>query len=169
MVDKSNRDQGPVEPPPCMIYVDKEGAWFHNGTPIIRRELVLLFYQCLHLDEQGHYIIKFKDQVCRLEVEDTPFVVLRTLFVPALGDGERERFLLYLIDDTKEDLDPDTLSVGLNHVLYCKIRDKKFTARFLRSSYYQLAQHVQEEPGTGRYFVYLNRKKYYLNEESETR
>lgn len=169
MVAKRHRDQGRVEPPPCMIYVDKEGAWFHNGAPIIRRELVLLFYQALHLDEQGRYIIKLKDQVCRLEVEDTPFVVLRTVFVPACGDGKTDRFVLHLIDNTKEDLDPDTLSIGHNHVLYCKIRGKNFTARFSRPGYYQLAQHIQKEPDTDRYFISLNHKKYYLNEVSEAR
>lgn len=148
-----------------MIYVDKEGRWFHKSAPIIRRELVLLFYQCLHVDEQGHYIIKFRDQVCRLDVEDTPFVVLSTDFVRAGDDGEKSRFILHLTDDTKEELAPETLTIGPDHVLYCKIREGKFRARFSRPGYYQLAQHVEEEPETGRYFVCLNNKKYYITQD----
>jgi len=162
MVDKPSRGQENPEPPPCMIYVDKDGAWFHKGAPIIHRELLLLFYRCLCVDELGRYIIKFNDQVCRLDVEDTPFVILSTDFVRAGAEGEKNRFILHLIDDTKEELAPETLTIGPDHVLYCKIRNGKFRARFSRPSYYQLAQHVEEEPGTGRYFICPNNKKYYL-------
>jgi hypothetical protein len=145
-----------------MIYVDKEGSWFHKGAPIIHRELLLLFYQSLCLDERGLYIIKFKDQICHLDVADTPFVVLRTDFVPSGGAGQTERFILHLVDGTKEELAPETLSIGPDHVLYCKIRKCRFKARFSRPSYYQLARYVEEEPETGRYFLCLNGKKYYL-------
>ncbi|NVM20166.1 MAG: DUF1285 domain-containing protein [Desulfobacterales bacterium] len=148
--------------PSCMIYVDKEGSWFHKGAPIIHRELLFLFYRCLRVNEQGDYIIKFKDQVCRLDVEDTPFVVLRTDFIRAGSNGEKDLFILHLIDDTKEELVPETLSVGPDHVLYCKIRGGKFRARFSRPGYYQLAEHIREEPETGRYFVLLSNEKYYL-------
>ena len=164
MVDKPSRGQENPEPPPCMIYVDKDGAWFHKGAPIIHRELLLLFYRCLCVDELGHYIIKFNDQVCRLDVEDTPFVILSTDFVRAGAEGEKNRFILHLIDDTKEELALETLTIGPDHVLYCKIRNGKFRARFSRPSYYQLAQHVEEEPGTGRYFICPNNKKYYLTQ-----
>jgi hypothetical protein len=158
------RDKGVKDPelPPCMMYVDKEGAWFHKGAPIIHRELLVLFYQCIRLDEEGRYIIKFKDQVCRLDVEDTPFVILRTDFVPAGPDGEAERFVLHLIDHTKEDLVPESLSIGPDHVLYCKVKDKQFLARFSRPSYYQIAEYIHEEQSTDRYFLYLNKKKYYV-------
>lgn len=163
MVDKPSIGHENPEPPPCMIYVDKDGAWFHKGAPIIHRELLLFFYQCLCADELGRYIIKFNDQVCRLDVEDTPFVILSTDFVRAEADGEKSLFILHLIDDTKEELALDTLTIGPDNVLYCKIRNGKFKARFSRPSYYQLAQHVEEEPGTGRYFICPNNKKYYLN------
>ena len=101
MVGKSLRGRKDESPPSCMIYVDKEGSWFHKGAPIIHRELLLLFYQSLCLDERGRYIIKFKDQVCYLDVEDTPFVVLRTEFVRGGGVAQADRFILHLVDDTK--------------------------------------------------------------------
>lgn len=159
MVDKPSRGQENPEPPPCMIYVDKEGSWFHKGARIIHRELLLLFYQCLCVDEQGRYIIKLNDQVCRLDVEDTPFVILSTDFVRAGAEGEKNRFILHLIDDTKEELAPETLTIGLDHVLYCKIRIGKFKARFSRPSYCQLAEYVQEESERGRHSPCLNDKK----------
>jgi len=162
MVEESGKGPQGSEVPPCMMYVDKEGAWFHKGAPIIHRELLVLFYQCIRLDEEGHYIIRFKDQICRLDVEDTPFVILRTDFVPPRHDGEAERFVLHLIDQSKEDLVPESLSIAPDHVLYCKVKGGKFTARFSRPSYYQIAKYIQEESETGRYFLCVNKKKHYI-------
>lgn len=162
MAEKAADREGREGPPPCMIYVDKEGTWFHKGAPLIHRELLLFFYQCLYQDDEGRYIIRLKDQVCCLDVEDTPFVILRTEFSAAGSDGGKDCFILHLIDDTREELEPETLSIGADNVLYCKIRGGRFTARFSRPSYYQLVEHVEEEPETGRYFLSLNKKQYYL-------
>jgi hypothetical protein len=162
MSEKVGDSAGYDGPPPCMMFVDKEGTWFHKGAPIIHRELLLLFYQSLYQDEEGRYIIRIKDQVCTLDVEDTPFVILRAEFTAPRDDEKKDRFILHIIDDTKEDLDPETLSIGAGNVLYCKIRGGRFTARFSRPSYYQLAEHVEEESETGTYFLSLNQKKYYL-------
>jgi hypothetical protein len=148
--------------PPCMIYVDKDGNWFHNGAPIIHRDLLALFYQSLDVDEHGQYLIKFKNQICRLDVEDTPYVIQAIDFVPATSPGEEDRFLLHLIDNSNEDLAAGTLSVGPDHVPYCRIRGGKFKARFSRASYYQMAPYIQEDTKTGRYFIALNEKKYYF-------
>jgi hypothetical protein len=167
MVEESGTGLKGSEIPPCMIYVDKEGAWFHKGAPIIHRELLVLFYQCIRLDEEGDYIIRFKDQVCRLDVEDTPFVILRTDFVPADRDGKAERFVLHLIDQSQEDLVPESLSIGPAHVLYCKVKGGRFTARFSRPSYYQIAKHIKEDSETGRYFLCVNKKKHYIQENAK--
>ena len=148
--------------PPCMIHVDKDGNWFHKGAPIIHRDLLVLFYQSLDVDEHGHYFIKFKDQVCRLDVEDTPYVIQAIDFVHGTTPGEKDRFVLHLIDNSKEDLVAGTLSVGPDHVPYCMIKGGKFKARFSRASYYQMASFIQEDQETGRYYLALNEKKYYL-------
>ncbi len=164
MSARENKGGGHKELPPCMIYVDKEGNWFHNDAPIIHREVLALFYESLDIDEQGRYIISFKGQVCRLDVEDTPYVIVRTDFVSGSPHGEKDRFVLRFTDDSKEDLAPETLLIGPEHVLYCKIRGGKFKARFSRPGYYQLAQYFREEPETGRYFLCLNDKEYYVEE-----
>jgi len=57
-----------------MIYVDKDGNWFHKGAPLVHRGLIGFFYQLLDTDPQGCYIIRLQNQICWLEVEDTPFV-----------------------------------------------------------------------------------------------
>jgi hypothetical protein len=164
MPSRDNKRFGHGEIPPCMIYVDKDGKWFHKGAPIIHRDLLALFYKSLNVDEHGQYIIKFKDQICRLDVEDTPYVVLTTDFVPDPSHEEKDRFVLNLIDDSQEDLVPETLWIGPGHVPYCKISGGKFKARFSRAAYYQLTQYLQEDPVSGQYFISLNGEKYYLKE-----
>jgi hypothetical protein len=145
------------------MFVDKEGQWFHHGAPIIHRELIALFYKCLSVDAKGRYLITLKSQVCHLDVEDTPFVIRRTDFVPSSSPSEKDRFVLHLIDNSKEVLDPQTLSIGRDHVLYCLIREGKFRARFLRQSYYQLAEYIEQDPETTRHFLLLNGEKHFMD------
>ncbi|MFO7987200.1 MAG: DUF1285 domain-containing protein [Desulfatiglandaceae bacterium] len=143
--------------PPCLIFIDKEGRWYHKGAEMIRRDFIRLFYQSMVLDPQGRYLINWAGKTCYVEVEDTAFVVRRV----AYESGEQpdsSRFLLTLSDDTQEELAPDTLYVGDANVLYCKVKERTFPARILRSAYYQLAEHVKEENGA--YFLRLNGHQY---------
>jgi hypothetical protein len=48
--------------------------------------------------------------------------------------------------------------------LYCKIRNGKFRARFSRPSYYQLAQHILEDPESGRFYLSMNGNTYYIQD-----
>jgi len=165
MTDAFDKRTPKDDPEPCMIYVDKDGAWFHNGAPIVHRGFLLLFYQSIRLDDQGRYIIKLHNQTCRLDVEDTPFVVLGVTFLPKGDDRGDDCFMLHLIDETQEPLDPATLTVGNDHVLYCKIRQRRFTARFSRPAYYQLAQHIQEDPESHSFFISLNGNRYTVDNQ----
>jgi len=148
--------------PPCLIYIDKEGQWFHKGVEMVHREFIRLFYQNMELDEQGQYIISLRGDRCYVEVEDTPFVVWRVVFEDK-NDSNESTFGLYLSDDSREDLSPQTLYLGEENVLYCKVKDRAFPARFCRAAYYQIADYIEEEEG--KYFLPLNGKKYVLFED----
>ncbi|MBW1896272.1 MAG: DUF1285 domain-containing protein [Deltaproteobacteria bacterium] len=163
MSGEKERGRGDEKIPSCTMFVDKEGQWFHHGAPIIHRELIALFYKCLSVDEEGRYLITLKSQVCRLDVEDTPFVIRRTDLVPGSSPGDKDRFVLHLIDNSEEDLDPQTLSIGPGHVLYCLIREGRFRARFLRQSYYQLTQYIEQDQETKKHFLLLNGEKYFMD------
>ena len=144
------------EIPPCLIYIDKEGHWYHEGAEMIHREFIRLFYNNMELDLRGRYVIDWKGQRCYVEVEDTAFVVRRVVYQDKGKDGN-ERFVLSLSDDTQEELMPDTLYVGRDNVLYCSVKDRTFPARFNRAAYYQLAAYVEEENGI--YYLPLNGQK----------
>jgi hypothetical protein len=142
--------------PPCLILIDKEGRWFYKGLEMVRREIILLFYQHMEMDPRGRYLIHLAGQKCYVDVEDTPFVVWKA----ALQGREQghERFLIWLSDDTQETLNLDTLHVGEENVLYCRVKDGRFPARFRRAAYYQLAEYIDEEQGE--YYVVLHGRKH---------
>jgi hypothetical protein len=115
----------------------------------------------MEIDSWGRYVINWRGDRCYVEVEDTPFVVRRTIFTQ--GDKGNSRFVLFLSDDTQEDLSPETLFIGDAHVLYCRVKDRTFPARFDRPAYYQLAEYIEEE--NNMYFLPLNGENYLLQEK----
>ncbi len=75
------------------------------------------------------------------------------------GDPERG-FTLRLNDESEEALDPPTLYVGQDQVLYCLVKGREHTARFLRPAYYQLTAHVQEDTATDSFLLRLGNTTY---------
>ena len=142
---------------PCLIYIDKEGRWFHKGVEMVRREFIRSFYQQLEMDVAGRYIILWGGKRCYVDVEDTAFVVKRVSSPDEKG-GKGTGFMIRLSDDTEEELMPDTLYLGESNVLYCKVKARNFPARFNRAAYYQLAAHV--EPGEEGYVLPVNGRKF---------
>ena len=144
--------------PPCLIFIDKEGRWYHQGAEMIHREFIRLFYEHMELDSQGRYIISYRGERCYVEVEDTAFVVNR---VELNDQADHSGFILYLSDDSKEGLLPGTLYVGKDNVLYCRVKDRTFPARFSRAAYYQLAEYFEEEDGN--YYLSLHGEKHLIS------
>lgn len=145
----------------CEIYVDEEAEWFHRGAKIIREDILELFYEHIILSEKHGYLIEWRNTRCALEAADTPFVISRVDRVAESQDNAR--FLLTLRHiQNPEPLAPETLTVGKHNVLYCRIRDGGFPARFSRPAYYQLAEWIAEEPDSGRFFLEINGVKHYI-------
>jgi len=145
--------------PPCHIHIDKEGRWYHQGAEMIHREFIRLFYQNMVLDSKGRYLINWANERCYVEVEDTAFVVRRVSYEK--GNQDRASGIeLSLSDDTKEALIPDSLCVGKENILYCKVKSGLFLARFNRAAYYQLAEHIEEDGKN--YFLPLHGQRYYI-------
>jgi len=143
--------------PPCMIFINSEGEWFHKGVEMVHRGIIRDFYRTIKNDEYGNYILTIGREKCYLEVEDTPFIVTRAELKVKEKD---ESISIFLTDDTFEKLDPGTLKVGKNNVLYCSIKENSFAARFSRAAYYQIAEYIKEEGD--KYYLPLNNHKYYL-------
>jgi hypothetical protein len=143
------------------IRIDREGAWFYRGVEMSRREIVALFYRHLQQDAAGCYFIEIGRQRYRIEVEDTAYVVWAVRWVESRDEAEECAYLL-LSDGSTEKLDPATLRIGAGNVPYCKVRNRRFDARYSRSAYYQLAEHVRHDSMQNAYFIALNGRPYYI-------
>jgi hypothetical protein len=96
------------------------------------------FCEALETDEEGRHRIVIRDELCYIEVEDTPFVISAIRGDQAVG--------LYLILNTLETfpLDPARLCIGQDNVLYATL-ENGMKVRFTRSAYYCLALMMEED------------------------
>ena len=147
--------------PPCNIRIDKEGVWYYKGAEMFRKDILDVFYRNLKRDKSGRYIIEFKNDRCYLDVEDTPFVVKTVNRTDSKSDGNEAMHIL-LNDQTVEKLDPGTLWIGKDNVLYCYVKNKKFYARFSKASYYQIAKYIEHDDERDDYYIPLNGRDYYI-------
>jgi len=139
---------------PGEIFLDKEGRWFHEGVEITHPRTIELFSRSVVKDDDRGYLLKIGKERARIEVEDTP------CFVRSVEFRNNEVFL-ELNDKSVESLNPCSLRVGKDNVLYCDVKSGQFPARFLRPAYYQLMTRLEQDEkgfyleiaGSRRYFA----------------
>jgi hypothetical protein len=141
-----------------VIRVDRDGVWYFEGREIIRKDILSLFYDSLHLDADGYYL-EINGEQERLEVEDTVFLVDHAELVK----DEEDFFIISLNDGTQEKLDLDTLRITEENIPYCQVKGGMFPARFLRLPFYQVAQHALHDEAVDEYFLLLNGKRILLS------
>ena len=149
---------------PCGIVIDREGDWYYQGSRMHRADIVSHLCQHLGRDESsGLYIIQMGKQRCYLEVEGTPLVITGVLHTEEREGGKSEQLLLAIKHlETHETLDPASLWIGEQNVLYCRVMEGGIPARFLRPAYYQLAEFIQEDKEQNRFYLSLGGKRFYI-------
>jgi hypothetical protein len=145
------------------IRIDKEGVWYYKGAHMFRKEILSVFFENLKIDEFGKYLIALKEECYYLDVEDTVFVV-GSVYKTELPDNGRVQIVILLNDDSCEKLKMNSLHIGRDNVLYCRVKEGKFTARFSRNSYYQLAEFIEQSENGNHFFINLNGEKYIISE-----
>jgi uncharacterized protein len=138
--------------PYLKLFIDKEGNWFQNGAEIIHREIYLQFNQMLEKDAGGEYFVKLGREICKVEVEDAPFVVKGLQTKP----GE---LWIELNDGTTEKFDPALFWMNEDNVPYTSVKESKFHARFLRPAYYQMASYIVSDNDAD-FFIKIGAKSY---------
>jgi len=139
--------------PYLRLVIDKDGRWFQNGAEIVQPEIYRYFCQSLEKTKDGGYRIRCDREVCRVEVEDAPFVVLR------VRPDDRHGLRIELNDGTQEPFQPERFWIGAGNVPYVQIKGGAFHARFSRPAYYQLAEHINADEEKGTFFFLLNGKR----------
>lgn len=125
--------------PPCKILIDEEGHWYYEGISPIRDDFVKMFYEHLDLIENNVYVIKLYGDICKVDVKDTAYVVW------GVDYSDDSRVMLTLSDWSKEELNPESVWIGNNNVLYCRVKQGKFPCRFARKAFYQISGLLFEE------------------------
>lgn len=122
----------------CNIRIDKDARWYYEDKEIINPHILTAFCDALEKDDEGRYRLVIKSEVCYVQVEDTPFIV-----ASIRGDNDSGLFVL-LNTSAMHPLDPSTLCIGKDNVLYCTLQDG-MRVRFSRAAYYTLALMMEED------------------------
>jgi len=139
-----------------LIRIDKNGIWFYKGNEMLRRDIVNLFYDHLSIDESGRHVIELGNERCVIDVEDAPYIVKTVNKIDAYIE-------IILNDSKREILDPESLYVGRDNIMYCSVREGKFRARFSRAAYYQIAEFIKYESDKGAFYLTMNESTCYIN------
>jgi hypothetical protein len=137
----------------------KDGNWYNDEERIENPRIALLFSQSIKQNPDGSYFLQVAEERAAITVEDTPYVV------KSLADDGAGGFAMILNDDTREPLDPTSLEIGADNVLYSRVKGGRHRARFLRPAYYHLSGNFEADT-SGRFFIQIGRKKYPLNAAS---
>ena len=148
-MDQSPPEQGQQvfdATPYLKLFIDKDGKWFQNNAEIVHPNVYAIFCQALETTPDGGYQVRIGREICRVEVEDAPFVVQRVF------EKNDNQLFMQLNDGSEEEFSPDPFYIGKDNVPYTEVKGRTFKARFSRPAYYQLAEHITEREG-----------EYYLN------
>ena len=121
-----------------------DGTWFHQGTPIGRKELVKLFASVLKREEDGTYWLETPVERGEIKVEDAAFIALRTDQVGT--DWVFETNIDQQVTlDADHPLRVDVLQETGEPRPYIAV-GKGLEARLSRNVYYELVHAAQEQP-----------------------
>lgn len=125
--------------------VDRDGSWRHEGQEVSHPGVVRNLYANLRAGSEGYYLQVGPARV-PVAVADAPYVVIRASVSAADPGG----LWLHLSDGTEERVQAETLWLAASGTPYCRVKDGLFTARLSVAAWLQLAQHLTEDPETGR-------------------
>jgi hypothetical protein len=129
---------------------------------MFRKEILCVLFEHLKIDEGGKYLIELEGERYYLDVEDTAFVVAAVSKTKRSDDG-RDQLDVLLNDDSCEKLEMNSLYIGNDNVLYCRVKEGRFAARFSRKSYYQLAEFIEQSGNGNNFFINLNGERYFIH------
>ncbi len=134
-------------------YIDSDGHLWHDGAEFDVPTVLSLLMRKMGMFPDGRCHVFCQGEECFITSEDVPYVVQDVAFA---DQGIQLRFP----GGYSEALDPQTLWVGDRNVLYCRVRDQKFKARFNRKSYLDLARHVEFDPEHKVFYLTVDNQRY---------
>lgn len=128
------------------IRIARDGAWYHDGSPIGRAPLVRLFSTVLRKDPDGFHLVTPVEKL-RIQVDDAPFLAVRVDRI-----GEVLRFLTNVGDEVEAGPD-HAIQVGEDEQTgepapYLHVR-RGLMARLTRPVFYELVEMAEVHPTAG--------------------
>lgn len=136
-------------------FVDKEGRIWHDGTEITDPRFAFLINRGIQRSGEDLRVV-CQGETCHLQFEDVPYVVQDVAFHKDEHGALRQIDLIFAGGYT-EILNPSTLTVSEDHVLYCDVREGQFPARFTRKAYFKIVPFIGEDPQG--YYLQINRSR----------
>jgi len=128
------------------LFIDKEGRWFQNGVEIVHPLIYKQFNLMLEKTGDRDYLVRLGREICRVTVEDAPFVVQR------VSEQDEGMLALELNDGTIEPFSPEKFWIGDENVPYAEVKQGAFHARFTRPAYYQIARYISWDDSEDRFY-----------------
>jgi hypothetical protein len=137
------------------LRIGRDGTWYYQGSPIVRKGLVKLFASVLRLEEDGQYYLVTPAEKVPIEVESMPFVAVE---MQRAGTGETQTLTF------RTNVDDDVIA-SAEHPLgfepgilggftpFILVRGG-LKARLARPVYYELAALAVELGGPERFGVW---------------
>jgi hypothetical protein len=122
------------------IRIARDGTWFHQGSPIGRKELVRLFSTILRRDGDDYVLVTPAEKM-RIVVEDAPFMAV---LMDAEGEGREQRLIFttnvgdVAVAGADNPIRVVTDPVSQEPAPYVHVR-RGLEARIARAVFYQLA------------------------------
>jgi hypothetical protein len=121
----------------------RDGNWYSDDQRIDNQRIAELFSRSIRRNPDGSFYLQVADERASITVEDTAYVV------KAIDGDCQQGFVITTNDNERERLDPLTLEVAPDNVLYSRVKGGKYRARFLRSAYYHLARFFEPDSQAG--------------------
>lgn len=137
----------------------KDGNWYNDEERIDNPRIATLFSKSIRQNPDGSFYLQVAEERAPIEVEDTPYVVKAVENAPGGG------FTIVLNDEEREPLDPASLEVGTENVLYTRVKGRAFRARFLRTAYYHLSGNFEADEHGG-FFIRIGGRRFPITSAS---
>ncbi len=135
---------------PDALRLDPEGNWFQGEYPILHERTIKYLQKHIVVRENGDFYFEGEDKPILIIVEDAPFWVVKI-------EKTIAGFLITLTDESIELMDPESLWVGKEGTLYCRVKGD-LVARFQRQSYYEITRFFEQKGG--RFYLNIGKKSY---------
>ena len=123
--------------------IDRDGTWRHDGVEVTHPGVLRNLFANLRAEGESYHLQTGPWRI-PVQVDDTPFVVVRT----GAGAG-LDAIDAHLSDGSHEPLDVESLVLGRRGTPYCRVKGGRFRARLSVAAWLQLAERIELDPTSG--------------------